>query len=208
MTTRSWTTRLIAAALAAAALGGTARAGLVPSSVTVTPDAGNFRWTYAVVLPTDMKLQSGSYFTVYDFGGLVAGSISAPDGWAVSTGNAGPVPTGLHPSDDPNQINLTFTYNGPTIPTGQLGLGNFWADSTLSTSVQTEFTAQNPQASTGNLDRNLVETISPGTPGSTGGGDTGGGGGTVSGVPEPTTLALAGLGLPALGAIRLTRRRR
>ena len=25
-----------------------ARAGLLPTSVTVTPEAGNFRWTYAV----------------------------------------------------------------------------------------------------------------------------------------------------------------
>src|SRR5262249_39512811 len=123
VTTRTLIARLFAAVTAAAALGGTARAGLVPSVVTVTPDAGNFRWTYAVVLPTDMKLQAGSYFTVYDFGGLVAGSATAPDGWSVSAGNAGPVPAGLHPNDDPAIVNLTFTYHGPVVPSGQVGLG-------------------------------------------------------------------------------------
>ncbi len=30
-----------------------ARAGLLPTSVTVTPEGGKFRWTYAIVLPTD-----------------------------------------------------------------------------------------------------------------------------------------------------------
>ena len=51
-----------------------AQAGLLPVSVSVQPEAGNFRWTYSVVLPTDMKLQAGNYFTIYDFGGYIAGS--------------------------------------------------------------------------------------------------------------------------------------
>ena len=59
-----------------------ARAGLLPVNVSVTPEGGNFQWTYAVVLPTDSQLRSGDYFTIYDFGGLVAGSIQAPTGWA------------------------------------------------------------------------------------------------------------------------------
>ena len=97
---------LLALALVAG-LGQTARAGLIPASVTVTPDGGNFRFTYAVVLPTDMKLQSGDYFTIYDFAGLVPGTVATPIGWTYSSQNVGllsgptfvnPIPTSIVPS--------------------------------------------------------------------------------------------------------------
>ena len=45
-------TRLFAAAVMAVATGATANAGILPIAVTVTPEADNFRWTYAIVLPT------------------------------------------------------------------------------------------------------------------------------------------------------------
>src|SRR3954469_12604694 len=116
MIRRTWIARLFAAAVAAVAVAGsTAQAGLLPVAVTVTPEAGNFRWTYSVVLPTDMKLQSGDYFTVYDFGGLVPGSMSVsatgPDDtyaqyWQTSTAKAGPTPDRLNPQDDPTIANL------------------------------------------------------------------------------------------------------
>lgn len=199
MLNRNWIARLFAVAVAAAALASPASAGIIPASVTVTPEAGNFRWTYAIVLPTDMKLQAGDYFTIYDFGGLVAGTNSQPADWNFSTSNAGPVPTGLSPVDNPAVPNLTFTYSGATIPSGQIGLGNFWAASTSSTSVTVAFTAQNPQASTGQLDRNIVDTLAPSVPGPVD---------PPSGVPEPTTMALAALGLPMIGAARLIRRKK
>ena len=77
MIRRTWIARLfvVAAATAVAVtLAPSAQAGLLPVSVTVQPEAGNFRWTYSVVLPTNMQLQSGSYFTIYDFAGYQAGS--------------------------------------------------------------------------------------------------------------------------------------
>jgi hypothetical protein len=200
MIRRTWIARLFAAALAAVAItGSSAQAGIIPVSVTVTPEAGNFRWTYSIVLPTDMKLQAGNYFTIYDFGGLVPGTIQAPDGWTASVGNVTKPPVGLKPTDDPNTPDLTFTYHGPTIPSGQVGLGNFWAVSSVGQSAVTEFTAQNPQFSTGNIDRNIVETIAPAVPGPPD---------PTPGVPEPTTLALAALGLPLIGAVRAFRRKK
>ena len=191
--------RLFAVGIVAAALAAPAQAGIIPASVTITPESGNFRWTYSIVLPTDQKLQAGDYFTIYDFGGLVPGTNSQPADWAYSSAKGGPVPPGLAPIDNPAIDNLTFTYGGATIPSGQVGLGNFWAVSTVGESVTVAFTAQNPQASSGQLDRNIVDTLAPAPA-------------TViippSGVPEPTTMALAGLGLPILGAARLFRRKK
>src|SRR5580693_4513931 len=97
----NWIARLFAVGLLAAAAATPASAGLLPVSVTVQPEAGNFSWTYSVVLPTNMQLQSGNYFTVYDFGGYIPGSAgvtspypnsSAAAYWTVSASNHPPVP--------------------------------------------------------------------------------------------------------------------
>jgi len=190
--------RMLAVAVAAAAFTAPTQAGIIPASVTVTPEAGNFRWTYSVVLPTDMKLQAGDYFTIYDFGGLVPGTNSQPTDWSYSSMKTGPIPSGLAPTDSALVDNLTWTYNGATIPSGQVGLGNFWAVSTVGDSTTVAFTAQNPQSSTGQIDRNIVDTLAPAPPAPVI---------PVTGVPEPTTMVMAALGLPLLGAARMVRRR-
>lgn len=198
--------RMFAAAVALVASVGSAQAGLLPVSVTVQPEAGNFRWTYSVVLPTDMKLQSGNYFTIYDFAGYVGGSgtvsSTSPDPsfsqyWTMSTSPLGPTPDRLNPQDDPAIGNLTFTYTGPTIPSGQLTLGNFAATSLFGTTTESFFTATNPQAISGQVDSNITSTLVPlgmEIP-------------APIGTPEPATLALAGLGLPLVGLARYLRRK-
>jgi len=198
MTYLSRTAPWLAACVLALSAGSTARAGLLPVTVTIAPEAENFRWTYAIVLPTDSQLRSGDFFSIYDFDGLVSTSNAQPDGWAFTMSKSGPVPIGVDPTDDPNIPNLTWRYTGPTISTGQIGLGNFWAVSLFGTSIDSFFTARTHRTSDGGVDTNITETTVPvptAVP-------------PPNLVPEPGTLALAGLGLPFVGLLRRLRRKK
>ena len=180
-----------------------AQGGLLPVSVSVTPESSKYRFTYAIVLPTDSQLRAGDYFTIYDFAGYQEGSavyspspelMSSADDWTVVVQNVGSTPDLLLPGDDPSLPNLTWMYNGPTITTGQTGLGNFWAVSEYGETTDAPFTARTHRTSDGKFDSNITDTTVPvPVPPS-------------PEIPEPTTLALTALGLPLL-ALRGLRRR-
>jgi hypothetical protein len=194
--------RLTCAALTACALVlATARlasAGLLPVLVTINPEGDKFRWTYAIVLPTDSQLRAGDYFTVYNFAGFNPGTNAQPENWTFSSSNVGPIPPGVIPDDDPGLPNLTWTYTGPTINTGQIGLGNFWAVSDYDSVTTGSFTARTHRTSDGLIDTNITETNVP-VPSA---------GPPLNLVPEPGTLALTGLGLPLIGLVQAIRRRK
>ena len=99
--------KVLALALALAA-GQAARAGMIPVSVSVQPDGDKFRWTYGVIVTTDVNINPGDKFTIYDIGGFNAGTVVAPDGWSVSQSLSTPPPPGVQPNDNPTLMDLTF----------------------------------------------------------------------------------------------------
>src|SRR5262245_57685029 len=194
---RRWITATALAITAVLSVAAPARAGLVPVQVSVLPEGGLYRFTYAIVLPTDSVLRPGDYFTIYDFEGFVDGTAVASGstysgGFAFSSSNTGPTPAKTLPEDDPAIPNLTWTYNGPEINIdASVGLGNFWALSQYPDTTNSWFTASTG-SSTGETDENITPTSVP-VPTALG---------TTPPVPEPATLMLAGLGLPLVAAFR------
>ena len=94
---RRWTIAIALALGAILTAPTSACAGLVPVQVSVLPDGGMYRFTYAIVLPTDSVLRPGDYFTIYDFDGFVAGSQTASGSpysanWTAASTNTAPRP--------------------------------------------------------------------------------------------------------------------
>jgi hypothetical protein len=178
----------------------TASADMLPVSAVGTSDGTNTRYTYNIVLTTDSKLQSGDFFTIFDFPSPVLSSAQMPANWSVSAAPLGGDPAGTVPGDSPKVPNLTFTYTGPTV-SGQTNLGSFSIDSPVSTSsnVPFSFASLTQQLLTGANESNITSLTVP-----VGTATTQGGGGTPA-VPEPSTLLLMSIGLPLVGLARRLR---
>jgi hypothetical protein len=70
----------------------------------------------------------GSFFTIYDFVGYVAGSATAPPGWEVQVALIGLTNATQAPTDSPSIVNLTFVYIGPPkSDKGPLNISGFTA---------------------------------------------------------------------------------
>ena len=160
-------------------------------------------WTYGATLSSGTILP-GDGFTIFDFGGYVDNSIFAPAGWTAVAQKLGSVlGVPAHPAfpDNPNEFNLLFTFTGPPTQIGpQHGmqtLGEFGATTTststtfVSWSSRDHFPTGNPPAA-GTDHSDIIEAPAP-----------------VSAVPDGgATVALLGIGLTGLEAMRRTLRAR
>jgi hypothetical protein len=102
------------------------RADINPNfdSTTSTPTTTN--WNYTINVTAGQEVDSGDFFTIYDFGNFISGSNFQPTDWTFSSSLSGNTPPGVNTSiDNPGVANLTWTYNGPTIPTETFNLGLF-----------------------------------------------------------------------------------
>ncbi len=186
-----------------------AMANIIPTGTTIT-GAGPYLWSYNLQLSGDqnavsgpapstnpvsnLDLTFGSLFTIYDFDGYVAGTCLGATGWECTAQNVGFTPSDVGPVDNPGIVNLTWVYtSGPVlsgIPNG-LDLGTFSAQSIYDTITTVSYAGRgikNVGSQAGSVGDNVGMTQGPGSP-----------------IPEPGSLALAGLGL--LGLILVGRRK-
>lgn len=172
-----------------------AHADIIPSFTGTSISGTNTVWGYQIDITSEQTVTAGDFFTIYDFGPFVADSNSQPSGWSFSFSLAGPTPAGVNPPDNPNILNLTWTYTGSSSLIGT-GIGPFsvmtaGAQPSPAPTMNSYFAAQGtrlsgPHAGTkvNNVGRIPVPTA----------------------IPEPSSLSLIGLG--ALGWAMARRRRR
>jgi len=119
-------------------LGNAVKADIIPvfNAVDTIVAGSDYRFSYDVEIPANSRVNTGDYFTIYDFNGYIAGSEFAPVGWSISvqpTGIDVPGQSGI--TDSASVMNLTFTYTGATTlfgPINPVGGASkaFGADST------------------------------------------------------------------------------
>ncbi|HXP34936.1 MAG TPA: hypothetical protein VN827_05260 [Chthoniobacterales bacterium] len=101
------------------------RADIIPTLSSVTGSSPNFTWNYSANVTVNENINTGDFFTIYDFGSIAPGSNTQPTGWTFSQSLIGPTAALTSPTDNPNILNLTWTYTGTTPITGSAALGIF-----------------------------------------------------------------------------------
>src|ERR1700691_536587 len=97
------------------------------------------------LMPGASKEATADFVTVYNFYGMVDGSVKSPPGWEFSSEEFGRTPTSngypmVLPLDVPNTPNLTWTATKP-VPAGAQ-IDGFTATTRVGTVVQGEYSAQ------------------------------------------------------------------
>ena len=172
------------------------RADISPSAFgTADLGGGLTRFDYEITVSSTQRIETGDYFTIYDFAGYQAGSAVAPANWAISEQNLGIDVTGQDDSADADSAsipNLTFTYTGVPTINGEVVLGTFSATTDLSgpvVAVADKFSGRGTQKLTGLKNGNTTNLLLP----------------SASTVPEPISMALL---LPGLAPVAMAIRRR
>jgi hypothetical protein len=168
-----------------------ARADIIPTLSSVTGSSPNFTWNYSANVTVDQTVNTGDFFTIYDFGSIAPGSNTQPTGWTFSQALVGPTAALTSPTDNPNILNLTWTYNGTTPIVGSAALGMFSVITSTNQLKDGQFTAQgtrNSGPNTGTKVSNIGTVAVP--------------------VPEPSTLFPIVSLCAAIGVDRFFRRRK
>ena len=118
-----------------------ARADIIPTLNSITGSAPNFTWNYSANVTVDQTVNSGDFFTIYDFSPIMPTTTTQPSGWTFSTALVGPTAALTSPTDNPNLWNLTWTYSGSAI-TGSAALGMFSVVTSTDQLKDGQFTAQ------------------------------------------------------------------
>lgn len=143
-----------AALLSVSALAITARPAFALQAVVTQVDKnadGSMTYHFAVKTDQGETLTPGEskatadFVTIYNFYGLVQGSVKSPEGWAFSSEQFGRTPSldgypVVLPVDIPNTPNLTWTVTKPLA--GGAQIDGFAATTRMSGMVQGEYTAQ------------------------------------------------------------------
>jgi hypothetical protein len=191
----------LGALLTAAALfsGSTVKADIIPLFNVATPGVGICTFSYNVEVAAGTRVNTGDYFTIYDFNGYIAASAFAPADWAISEAFLGTTPPSQIVTDNPGTVNLTFTYTGlapifgPAGPIG--GVGGFGADSKFcNPSLGGQYASSAHKHNPGKVDDNSPQANQ--------------GFAVTPAVPETSSLALLLPGLVPLGIVLRRRARK
>src|SRR5713226_4472957 len=124
-----------------------ARGDIIPTLDSVTGSSPSFTWNYAANVTVDQTINTGDFFTIYDFGTIAPGSNTQPTGWTFSQALVGPTAALTSPTDNPNILNLTWTYNGAAPIVGSASLGIFSVVTSTDQLKTGQFTAQATRSS-------------------------------------------------------------
>src|SRR5438477_6267465 len=102
-----------------------ARADIIPTLDSVTGSSPNFTWNYSANVTVDQTINSGDFFTIYDFSSIMPTIASQPSGWTFSTALLGPTAPLTSPTDNSTLWNVTWTYSGSSPIVGSAALGMF-----------------------------------------------------------------------------------
>jgi hypothetical protein len=119
-----------------------ARGDIIPTLSSVTGSSPNFTWNYSANVTVDQTINTGDFFTIYDFGTIAPGSNTQPTGWTFSQALVGPTAALTSPTDNPNILNLTWTYTGTAPISGSAALGMFSVITSTDQLKTGQFTAQ------------------------------------------------------------------
>ena len=124
-----------------------ARGDIIPTLDSVTGSSPNFTWNYSANVTVDQTVNSGDFFTIYDFSSIMPTTTTQPSGWTFSTALLGPTPSSVLPTDNASLWNLTWTYSGSSALTGSAALGIFSAVTNTDQLKTGQFAAQGTRTS-------------------------------------------------------------